>query len=233
MPEHIHLLARDDTEDAARMRMASVVSALSRSHNPGAANVFAPASAKGIFTERDKLARQVRYIALNPCRAGYVGCPLEWVWTTHRDVMGAVDDPWISEERMVRVLGQSSEAHHRYVSADPSSHVAGTPPPRLHDGDPRRYSIDDALAAAIAGVRGQLGDITRPGPAREQFFALARRAEWRARCLSSLCRLEVKTIHKYLRRAGTPTAATLRCLGTPRLTSYLSRAERAGDEFGG
>lgn len=82
MQDHIHVLAPAVNESDARRRLAAVVSAIRRSNNAGADIVFSPTSAKGPFMARQKLARQVRYIMLNPCRAGYARCPLQWLWTT-------------------------------------------------------------------------------------------------------------------------------------------------------
>lgn len=230
MPEHMHVLARAATEADARLRMASVVSALVRSNNAGARNVFAPASARGAFAEPQKIARQVRYIVLNPCRAGYVRCPLEWVWTTHRDVVGAVIDPWVSPERIRTLPGQPPRQHHRYVAADPSTRVDGTPYPQHHDGHPQAYSVQQARRASIAAARGDRADITRSGEPRRQFLALAKLADWRARTLG-MCQLNVKTLHNYLRRSAPVHDAVRVCLADARLTAYLQRDEARNPSY--
>ena len=74
----------------------------------------------------------MRYTVLNPSRAGIVDDPLSWPWSTHRDVVGAIADPWVTAERLGAALGSrmaSAQDIHAYVSGDPSVAIAGTPFP--------------------------------------------------------------------------------------------------------
>lgn len=83
-----------------------------------------------------KLLRQVRYVHLNPCREGLCRDPLEWEWSTHLDLLGAIVDPWPNRVLTLEKMGlfaNSRSIHtslrklHSYVSSDPSVHVSGTP----------------------------------------------------------------------------------------------------------
>jgi REP element-mobilizing transposase RayT len=223
MPNHIHVLAPAKSESDARRKLGAVISALSRSRNPGAANTWEAVSSKGTFTEPQKIARHARYIVLNPTRARLAACPLEWLWSTHRDVMGAVVDPWVTPERVAVALGQAvpgfAVRHHRFVSGDTSTKIDSTPAPIRHDGDPMRYSPAQALAASIASVRGGPMAVQRSGLARRQFLAFAKRAAWPATSLE--CGIRPQTIREYFRAELPVTNAALMCLGAARLVVYL------------
>jgi REP element-mobilizing transposase RayT len=230
MPNHIHVFAPAGSEHEARRMLRGVISALSRSRNPGSANGWDPVSSRGMFTEPQKIARHIRYIVLNPTRARLVACPLEWVWTTHRDVMGAVLDPWVTAARVATALGQSPTGfrarHHRYVSGDPSTKIESTPAPRAHHRDPTAFSQRDAMAAAIACVRGDARALERRGEARHQFLAFASAAGWPAKAVAPTCALSPDAVRKYLRRGTSPSDAAWLCLGDQRLTSYVEPTAR-------
>lgn len=123
MPNHPHVLTPGDADDA-RCRLASVLGGLRRSHNPGARIEWQPVSVVGYFDDPVKVARQSRYLHLNPSRAGLVKDPLEWEWSTHRDVLGATTDPWIDAPGLASALERPRDGFerwfHRYVSGDPS-----------------------------------------------------------------------------------------------------------------
>ena len=65
------------------------------------------------------LERAIRSTVLKPCRAGLVSDPLDWMWTTLRDVVGHVADPWLTAEALADVLGCAragfAEQHHREI----------------------------------------------------------------------------------------------------------------------
>jgi hypothetical protein len=227
MTDHIHVVTPERDESEARRKLGAITSALSRSKNPAAANTWQPAATKDVTADPQKVARHVRYVALNPPRRGLAKCPLEWVWTTHRDVMGAVTDPWVSPERVAAALRRPMDGFrawlHDYVSGDSSTRPDGTPLPRVHDGHGALYSRLEALEAASACVRGDLTAVSRKGPSREQFLALAKRAGWAPKSLAAACGVSAQTVRRYFREPVEVAPATLACLGDPRLRSYLRR----------
>ncbi len=178
MPDHPHLMA--DSVDAPhdRLRFARLLGQFARRFDIRHAAEVGDAEPirAGIV-----LARQVRYIVLNPCRDGLARCPLEWLWSTHRDVVGATADPWVTAPRLAAALGHSAngfaERHHTYVSADPSTAVAGTPFPV--DATPTcapLVGLGDVAVAAAAALRVPIAALREHGPARGLFAALAHRA---------------------------------------------------------
>lgn len=109
--------------------------------------------------------RTVRYIHLNPCRAGLVTDPLAWPFSTHRDMTGFAIAPVCSRAR-------DPETFHRWVSSDPSVAVAGSPLPA--PGFEDEFAVDVVLAAVSALTRTPLEQMTAAGPARALAIGAAR-----------------------------------------------------------
>jgi hypothetical protein len=102
-----------------------------------------------LIPDRHHLLRQIRYVHLNPCRAGLAPDPLSWEWSTHRDFTGCVINPWPSITRLATELKVDRHRFgnwfHAYASKDPSVAIAGTPPIR-------EYKKGEPLLAATAHV---------------------------------------------------------------------------------
>ena len=101
MPDHLHVV--DESMGRVEARRALAL-ALSRATYGMGTGVWQAVPEPDEVRE-PKLARTIRYVALNPCRAKLVGDPLEWMWNTHRDVMGAVAEPWVTGGRLSGRLG--------------------------------------------------------------------------------------------------------------------------------
>jgi hypothetical protein len=228
LPDHLHTIPASDAVRDCRQRLAAVLSGVTRHWRWGdrhGALEWRLASARALGSNRDHLARDIRYLALNPCRAGLVRDPLEWLWSTHRDVVGAVADPWVSATRLAAALGRATtgfvRAHHAYVSADSAVRPDGTPLPRpAVTASMAGFGIEHLSAAALAATRARAQDLQLRTLARH----LAIRLAYRYRCgwprvLSQLCRIGTRAV-RALRDAPLPPgaleAAEL-CLGDPRL----------------
>ena len=164
---------------------------------------------------RLKLMRNVRYIALNPCRTPLCADPLEWLWSTHREAFGAAAEPWLDED-VVELFG-SPDGLHRYVSADVSVDIEGTssPEPAVETSVATR-PVADIARACLAAYRLPNTGLRRRGPARADFFRLAWEQGWRnARHLGEL----VGAGPLAVRRAwsGHASQASRACLGDGRL----------------
>jgi hypothetical protein len=181
---------------------------------------------KGELGGYKKIARQVRYIHLNPCRAALTDDPLRWLWSTHRDVVGAVVDPWIDGLRLAPHLGKSTcgfeDWFHGYVSADPTVHVAGTFPPAPASAcDVPSIPLANVATAARAAMRAGPSDIRRIGQARRLFLCLAHQQGWRdPRQLAAMCAMSTKAVRwNFARASAAGLAAAALCLGDDRLMS--------------
>ena len=211
MGNHLHVLVEgvDPAEESAWL-----LRALRRMRGwPGATVEASPAQG------RVKLRRDLRYIALNPCRAGLARDPLAWLWSTHRELFGAVVEPWVDRDRILQLEG-SLEAHHAYVSSDPSVDVSGTPPPRSARSTQHAVRpLGDVLLAARAATRG--GDPRQRGPARDLFLALAADQGWRNPTqLAALCGISRQAVARAWRR-DIDLGPGRACLGDPRLLAAV------------
>ena len=66
---------------------------------------------KAILVEKERhLLELVRYVVLNPVRAGLVGNPGEWRWSNYRSTAGLVSPPrWLDVEWTVAQFGDGPE----------------------------------------------------------------------------------------------------------------------------
>lgn len=211
MGNHLHLLVPGDPQEEAT-RLARVLN-----HLQGPVFRAAGTPSEG----RVKLRRDIRYIALNPCRARLAADPLEWAWSTHRDMVGAVARPWV-DRRTVLALEYGRDplaSHHRYVSGDPHVSVRSTPLPRAaRNADISEWPLRAVMNAALAATRG--GAIFQR-PTRTMFFQLARDHGWtRVTRLAEIGRCSRATVYRAWSAPDICQAARV-CLGDARLRRML------------
>lgn len=222
MPNHLHLLVVEPSAEIALSKLRAVMSGVRRS-TPGGELAWERAPAPVPVPDAFHLQRQLRYLALNPCRAGLVTDPLEWVWSTHRDVVGAVIDPWVRVEAIARRLGRPLDDfglwQHAYVSGDPSVRIDGTPPPvEARRSALSAFPLGAVAAAARAAMRAGAAEVCRRSPARALFFDLARACGWRdAEVVAAACNAMPNAVRWHARRGRTPPRAAWLCLGDERL----------------
>jgi REP element-mobilizing transposase RayT len=129
MPDHLHLAIEAVDLGVAVRSLRDRVQALARRFRRGA--LWEELKEPEAIPNAQHLLRTIRYIHLNPCRRGLVRDPLEWEWSTHLDVLGAVAPAWVDLRRIEGLMrfGRTPwrERFHAYVSGDPSVQVAGTP----------------------------------------------------------------------------------------------------------
>lgn len=230
MPQHPHVLPRTSDPVAAAQRLARLFGQFGRRFGvPGRISIVADPKH---LANRDALARDIRYVVLNPCRAKLVDCPLAWPWSTHRDVVGAIVDPWIRTAELARALGSSAnglaERHHRYVSSDPSVSVVGTPLPRaLASSSEPTVPLEWIAAAALAATRRSSRALQCRGDARALFVALAHDQGWRATSqLARMCGCWPHTIRNLARDVDPRMLAVGRlCLADERLRRVPVRSD--------
>ena len=228
MGEHTHLTDAFDDEADARRTVGALVSGLRRSHGPLSELRWQPPNIQPITTPTIH-QRTVRYVHLNPCRAGLVDDPLTWPYSTHRDVLGGVVSPWVDADRLASAFGHRRAGFrdwfHAYVASDVSTHPAGSRCPILTATSLDALPIARLIAAALAATRSRPEALRRRTQARAVFLALARRHGWGdGTLLRWICGVSKLTIHRH-RYAPEPPglrAAEL-CLSDSRLTAYLMR----------
>jgi len=196
--------------------------------------LWEPVSRIDVIDDPKRLARTARYVVLNPCRARLASDPLEWLWSTHRDLVGAVADPWVTADSLARALGRHEEGFierfHAYVSGDPSVAVAGTRMPGPARAQPVPLEpLERIAAAAVAATRGTFADLERKGATRRLFVLLARHQGWRDTSLiASMCNMTPRNV-RYVTRVRDPEllAAGALCLGDERLLRGVERPDEA------
>jgi hypothetical protein len=219
MPNHLHLIA--PLSDPARTHQCfrRLLAAFARKFE--IPHLWNPIPEPQPIATPDKLLRKVRYVHLNPCRPFHFGQelyrlaadPLEWEWSTLRDAVGAIENPWVSARAIVEAAGVDTDDPvrwlHKYVSSDPHVAVEGTPFPigaSIIDGD-------RAIAAALSAHRAPPNAFTLRGPSRTTFFGLARQAG--LDLVGAAQKAGVDT--RAARLAPEPSAAALLCAGDDRL----------------
>jgi REP element-mobilizing transposase RayT/antitoxin (DNA-binding transcriptional repressor) of toxin-antitoxin stability system len=231
MPDHPHLVITDDHD--APQRLARLLGQFGRTFGirGRAASIADP---EPIRSQAAAL-RHVRYIALNPCRASLVRCPLAWPWSTHRDVIGACTDPWITATRLAAALGvprRGFEArHHAYVSGDPHASVVGTPMPRAAPTVEIPIIPLQLLVDAVAAATRTPGEtITRRGRPRALLVALARDQGWhQTSLLARVAGCSHRAIQRLPQCFDTRALEALRlCAGDPRLRRLPPRDQKRG-----
>ncbi|GEM_PF-1318258 len=172
----------------------------------------------------DDLCHWVREVHLLPCRAGLALCPLAWPFSTHRDLVGAVVDPWVSAARLAAALeiddADFSVGFHEHVSDDLSAVHGGTPYPRAMTASlfPSR-SFNSVVNAAAGATRSIATGIRSSGPTRIAFVLLALWHGWRnLDQLALLCRCSRRTILRISKLDRPELLGPARlCLGDERL----------------
>jgi hypothetical protein len=216
MPNHGHLL---DPSSADEVRLAVGALASGYARRLGMPRVFEPLPDPAPIPDALHLARQIRYVHLNPCRARLVADPLAWPYSTHRGIVGAEVNPWVGAARLAEQLGERArgyaEAFHAYVSSDPSASVAGTPFPRAAarrgiPAVPLESVIRAAFSAAPFATRAHR---------RHLIAALARAQGWTDLALLSKALGVHPDTARRLRLLPEPPGldAALLCLGDARL----------------
>jgi hypothetical protein len=217
MPDHVHVIVAGGDDDAARLSMARLLGQTCTRF--GVSRLFDKVPLPAMIPNAKHLERHVRYVHLNPCRDRLVDDPLRWPFSTHRGVIGAIVDPWVSEARLANALGRGQRGFarrfHAYVSGDPTVAPEGTPfpvasAPRETPGVP----LDFVLRAALAATPW-----SRPPERRAVALALARRQGW-TNVRSVARELEMKeraARYAILRCGASSVAAAALCLGDERL----------------
>ena len=163
MPDHLHLQHAQDVSGALGSALRAY--ALWRNALRGQSGpVFKRKPPAHPLATPDKVRRSVRYIHLNPVRAGLVSDPLAWPWSTHRDAVGIC-------LRSVRDVDRDPDRFHRYVSSNPMVALNGTSLPH----EPGRVArVDEVLAAVSELTRRPMAHLGRRNAERTLAVAASR-----------------------------------------------------------
>ena len=220
MPNHLHLL--DETSDPRRDRERLVRVAAASTRRIGARRLWEPAPSPEPIAP-DKLLRQIRYLHLNPPRAGLVDDPLAYRCSTHRGVVGAEHEPWVPAQRIARLTGRPvcglAESFHDYVSSDPSVSPSGSPFP---ERAPTRPFAVVPLAAIIAAAHSAAFWCPR-SVERHATVLLGVDQGWPVARIADALGIDPRSVRRFAQRANPALLDSARlCLGDPRLCADSS-----------
>lgn len=225
MENHIHVLLWVQEPEVAQRAFVGLLGSITR--RAGQRRNLWEIAEPSEIVDRQKLFTNVRYVHLNPCRAHLVRDPLEWPWSTHRDVVGAIADPWLTAERLADALGMPREGFarefHRRVSDDSTVAIGGTPfPAPARVTEFASQPLERIVKAACAATRSPRGAIRHAGAARNLTLRLAWRNGWRqTSLLAKLIGCSENTVRARAREDDPSgfLAAQL-CLGDDRLLRW-------------
>jgi REP element-mobilizing transposase RayT len=157
MPNHVHLVV-ETLAPTLGAGMRDLQSVHARVFN--ARNGYEGATVQGrykskVVTSDQYLAQLLRYVALNPVKAGLVRSPEEWRWSSHAALLGHSSDPFGNARRVAELLEPwGGDPRTRYARLfDPVGPLAV----QFGDADPAtwRPSLDVLLATGdvVEGVR--------------------------------------------------------------------------------
>lgn len=117
MPNHYHLLI--ETREANLSRgMHTLNATYARMFNTAhdrVGHVFQQRFHAQAVGADEHLLETMRYIALNPVRAGLAASPAAWRWSSHRATTDEVAPPrWLARHRVTRLFG-GTDAYVRFV----------------------------------------------------------------------------------------------------------------------
>ena len=159
MPNHVHL-ALGVGETPASKIIQNLAFRYTRAFNRRARRTghLFQGRFRAVLVDRNAyLFELVRYIHLNPVRAGLVAEPEAWAWSGHRAYLGKAHTPWLDT---AFVLGMFDENDRRRAQRRYAGFVReGLGEPyreELHVGAAdRRVSGSDAFVSDVLGIAGQ------------------------------------------------------------------------------
>jgi hypothetical protein len=245
MPNHLHLILPFNSvtsEIRDRAILTGLMGALSRRLE--IQGLWQPLSEPKPIPDRFHLRRNLRYVALNPCRRSLCSDPLEWPWSTYRDLYGSSVDQWVSMSRIVQVLREKEmgfeDRFHSYVSSDPTVAIQGTSLPKAAFPRPlAEEGVLEILMAASAALRMPALDVRRKGELRLLFIHLARLHGWgKPAVLAEICGVSPRAIHMLMNKRPSPRGVkeAALCLGDRRLRrgvpDFFAKEEESGHRDG-
>ncbi len=231
MPNHIHMAIRVGEAPLGRLMqwIASRYAFRVNRQREATGHLF-ERRYRALLVDVDAYALQlVRYIHLNPVKAGLVSDPADYPWSSHGHYLGGDAPPWLRTDWILGMFGRrrirARAAYRRFVGDDPDAElpeelVAGDPederltgadrllsePNDMVDARPADGDLDSLIAAAAERHGCEVAAIT--GPSRERRLVRVRREI--ARQARDCGVASVAEIARRLNRSDTAVARLLR-----------------------
>lgn len=175
MSNHLHLALQvaDAPLGPIVRRIAGVYARRIQQRLPTTGHLFERRYRSVLVDADTHLLRLVRYVHLNPLRAGLVADPADYRWSGHRAYLGLASVPWLTTDFTLRLLGtnrnSARRAYARLISAggdpdDSAQFSRGTP------GDTRVLG-DDSFLARVTAARKRVPKTGPSCPTLEHLIA--------------------------------------------------------------
>lgn len=223
--DRVHLLVQGMDPAAARHGLAKTCADLQRGMGLPPRS-WEPVPPPTPLTDAREIRRYFRAIARHESRGERTPDPLQSLWSTYRELFGAVDDPWIDRAGVLEALDLAGpdgpQRVHAFTSGHPVASPQGTAPPRpAMPTSVSQHPLGALLRAAASATRSPVELVRRRSRMRKLFVWLARDVGWwQPTLLAEVCGVTPDAIHRIARnydaRAVRPA---LVCLGDERLLS--------------
>lgn len=153
MTNHVHLLVQVSDSPLGRLmlRIASTYARTVQLRLQTTGHLFERRYHATLVDADNYLLTVLRYIHLNPVKAGLVSDPAVYPWSSHRVYLGLGDMPWVTTTFALGLLAPRPEiARHRYqiFMTGAGSHESGLALPKPHRGQPQILG-DDVFVARV------------------------------------------------------------------------------------
>lgn len=225
MPDHIHLVLPPMNEGVAQSSFRKFTGISGHLSKTGRFE-WQPIPDPTRIADLKHLLRTLRYVALNPCRPpAIVGDPLEWRWSTYRELFGGSVAPWpgVGPAWELSLKTRLGVRIHDYVSTDPDVDLRGTLPPRPPAVRRTNYAVYDVRSIAEASLvvtEKPWSALERSTEARRYFVWLGRSVGWKnPGPFAEWCGMSKRAVHLHWSKEPPSRAemnAGLVVLGEPR-----------------
>jgi len=203
MPNHFHLLLEVGREPLGRVMQRLLTSHAKHfnTRHEQRGHLF-QGRYQAIICEREShLLELVRYLHLNPVRAGLCATPDQWAWSTHRFYLGARGGEWTKAAQAVGLFGsdrrRATDAYQRFLADG----MALKPPPEFSLARPGPISAaqtNKVLARLCKALDADLERLRSPRRDAETHTARVLAVWFALRCL----KLPRHTVAQLLAREG-------------------------------
>lgn len=155
MTNHLHMLVQVSDEPLGRLilRVASRYARSVQARLATTGHLFERRYHSVLVDADSHLLELIRYIHLNPVRAGLVVDPSSYPWSSHRVYLGSSDHQWVTTDFVMRMLAAESHAaiaRYREFMGDPEPCRWGHGALTTHH---RQILGSDEFAARILGSK--------------------------------------------------------------------------------
>ena len=160
MSNHVHLAMQvgDAPLGPAMMRIGSRFARHMQRQRPTTGHFFERRYRATLVDADSYLLELVRYIHLNPVRAGIVADPIDYAWSSHRAYLGRTMLPWLTTEFALRLFSDDLAAARRAYADFVVSDIGAAPgeqPVKGTASDTRVLGDDQFMAGLPSRVRAR------------------------------------------------------------------------------